>query len=283
MDKVLQQKYILYSMIEHFPLSKQEILIISSIKFWILLFLFNFFYPLYSRHWDHIGVTKELHLQFPSNKVTTLQELQFSETVTHILIKHIKGHLSNARKGCGSLPSLLFPVFKWKQWSCFKWVHAVLFTNFNVLASHRIDIMNEVFWTSSVAPGTSSHWDLWQIVTALKLDGRLVWHRARSKKIIILYNNHILMLIVTFPELNDMSRISLTRLYNLTRQHSWKEKNIGFCHNSIKYTQFEWLMNGTLLLPCLNFSSMVGWTFELVSTCIFYWGVLFHILNGCLQ
>lgn len=129
------------------------------------------------------------------------------------------------------------------------------------LASHRIDITDEVFWTSSVAPGTSRDWDLWQIVTALKLDGCLVWHGAGSKKIIILYNNHILMLIVTFPELNDKSRISLTRLYNLTRQHSWKEKNTGFCHNSIKYTQFEWLMNGTLLLSCLNFSSMVGLNF----------------------
>lgn len=82
-----------------------------------------------------------------------------------------------------------------------------------------------------------------------------------AKKIIILHNNHILMLIVTFPEVNDKSRISLTRLYNLTRRQSWKEKNIGFCHNSIKYTQFEWLMNGTLLLSCLNFSSMVRLNF----------------------
>lgn len=43
-----------------------------------------------------------------------------------------------------------------------KWAHIVLFTNFSVSASHRIDITNEVFWTSSAAPGTSRRWDLWQ-------------------------------------------------------------------------------------------------------------------------
>lgn len=48
--------------------------------------------------------------------------------------------------------------------------------------------------------------------------------QGQEQKIIILCNNHILMLSVTFSEVNDKSRISLTRLYNLTQQPLLKRK-----------------------------------------------------------
>lgn len=105
------KKWTIYFIIEHFLCLNGQYLSPQILNFRLLYFLL-FFYQLDSRHWDHRGVTKELHLQFPSNKVTTWQELQFSETVTHTLIKRIKGHLSNARKECGSLPRLLFPPHK---------------------------------------------------------------------------------------------------------------------------------------------------------------------------
>ena len=63
--------------------------------------------------------------------------------------------------------------------------------------------------------------------------------QGQEQKKLLYYAIIILMLSVTFSEVNDKSRISLTRLYNLTQQPLMKRKNIGFCHNSIKYTQFE--------------------------------------------
>lgn len=77
-----------------------------------------------------------------------------------------------------------------------------------VLASHGIDDTNEVCWTSSAAPGTPRDWNLWHTShsTAVRRVTGLTWGQ-KQKKNIILHNNHILMLIVTFPTMNDEQNI----------------------------------------------------------------------------